>query len=156
MHCINDWGSLSRLRKWPILGNFDTYIKQAMIYHHKGVHHPFWHDWPLSDPSENFTPEPLHHWHKMFWDHDAQWCICTVGPAEIVPSFTPTLVFDNSLKASLNWNRSLDENITISNTTLLQPLLIAFWRTFSLLSMLWLIFGIYLKHLRFQMKYVHE
>ena len=34
--------------------DLDTYIKHAMIY-----------------------------WHKMFWDHDAQWCIHTVGPAEI-------------------------------------------------------------------------
>ena len=63
--------------------DLDTYIKQAMIYHLNGVHRPFWHDWPLLDPSENFTPEPLHHWHKMFQDHDAQLCIRTVGPAEI-------------------------------------------------------------------------
>jgi hypothetical protein len=60
-----------------------TYIKQAMVYRLNGVHRPFWRDWPLSDPSEFFTPEPLHHWHKMFWDHDAQWCIRAVGPAEI-------------------------------------------------------------------------
>ena len=63
--------------------DLDTYIKQAMIYCLNGVHHPFWCDWPLLDPSEIFTPEPLHHWHKMFWDHDAQWCICAVGPAKI-------------------------------------------------------------------------
>ena len=55
----------------------------AWVYRLNGVHRPFWRDWPLSDPSEFFTPEPLHHWHKMFWDHDAQWCIHTVGPAEI-------------------------------------------------------------------------
>ena len=60
-----------------------TYIKQAMVYRLNGVHRPFWRDWPLSDPCEFFTPEPLHHWHKMFWDHDAQWCIRAVGPAEI-------------------------------------------------------------------------
>ena len=41
--------------------DLDTYIKQAMIYHLNGVHHQFWHDWPLSDPSEIFTLEPLHH-----------------------------------------------------------------------------------------------
>ena len=63
--------------------DLDTYIKQAMVYRLNGVHRPFWRDWPLSDPSEFFTPEPLHHWHKMFWDHDAQWCIRAVGPAEI-------------------------------------------------------------------------
>ena len=63
--------------------DLDKYVKQAMVYHLNGVHRPFWRNWPLSDPSEFFTPEPLHHWHKMFWDHDAQWCICVVGPAEI-------------------------------------------------------------------------
>ena len=46
--------------------NLDTYIKQAMIYRLNGVHCPFWHDWPLSDPSEISTPELLHHWHKIF------------------------------------------------------------------------------------------
>lgn len=63
--------------------DLDKYIKHAMVYRLNGVHRPFWRDWPLSDPSEFFTPEPLHHWHKMFWDHDAQWCIRAVGPAEI-------------------------------------------------------------------------
>jgi hypothetical protein len=63
--------------------DLDTYIKQAMVYCLNGVHRPFWRDWPLSDPSEFFTPEPLHHWHRMFWDHNAHWCIRVVGPAEI-------------------------------------------------------------------------
>ena len=63
--------------------DLDTYITQAMVYRLNGVHRPFWRDWPLSDPSEFFTPEPLHHWHRMFWDHDAKWCIRAVGPAEI-------------------------------------------------------------------------
>ncbi|KAF8240478.1 hypothetical protein L208DRAFT_1233242 [Tricholoma matsutake] len=45
--------------------------------------HPFWHDWPLSEPLTFFTPELLHHWHKMFWDHDAKWCIHAIGGAEI-------------------------------------------------------------------------
>lgn len=48
-----------------------------------GVHRPFWRDWPLAEPSTFLTPEPLHHWHKMFWDHDAKWCIHAVGSAEI-------------------------------------------------------------------------
>ena len=29
------------------------------------------------------TPEPLHHWYKIFWDHDIKWCIRAVGAAEI-------------------------------------------------------------------------
>ena len=27
--------------------------------------------------------EPLHHWHKQFWDHDAKWCIRALGGPEI-------------------------------------------------------------------------
>ena len=59
------------------------YIKAASVHRLNGVHRPFWRDWPLSDPSTFFTPEPLHHWHKMFWDHDAKWCIHAIGGAEI-------------------------------------------------------------------------
>lgn len=47
------------------------------------MHRPFWRDWALSEPSIFLTPEPLHHWHKQFWDHDAKWCIHAVGAAEI-------------------------------------------------------------------------
>ena len=63
--------------------DFDNYIKASGIHRLNGVHRPFWRDWPLSEPSTFFTPEPLHHWHKMFWDHDAKWCIRAVGSAEI-------------------------------------------------------------------------
>ena len=59
------------------------YIKASSAKQLNGVHRPFWRDWPLSEPSTFFTPEPLHHWHKMFWDHDAKWCIHAVGSAEI-------------------------------------------------------------------------
>jgi Plavaka transposase len=59
------------------------YKKEAARYRLNGVHRPFWRDWPLSDPSIFLTPEPLHHWHKMFWDHDAQWCIRALGSGEI-------------------------------------------------------------------------
>lgn len=53
-----------------------------------GVHLPFWRNWTLpngtsTEPSQFLTPEPLHHWHKQFWDHDAKWCIHAVGGAEI-------------------------------------------------------------------------
>ena len=51
------------------------YIKASSVQQLNSIHHPFWQDWPLSEPSTFFTPEPLHHWHKMFWDHDAKWCI---------------------------------------------------------------------------------
>jgi hypothetical protein len=60
-----------------------SFVKAAKKKKLNGVHRPFYRDWPLSDPSKFFTPEPLHHWHKMFWDHDAKWCIHILGGAEI-------------------------------------------------------------------------
>lgn len=63
--------------------DLDAYFKAAAERRLNGVHRPFWADWPLSDPSVFLTPEPLHHWHKGFWDHDAKWCINAVGAAEI-------------------------------------------------------------------------
>ncbi|KJA24333.1 hypothetical protein HYPSUDRAFT_136390 [Hypholoma sublateritium FD-334 SS-4] len=61
----------------------EEYFEAAMKFRLNGVHRPFWADWPLSDPSVFLTPEPLHHWHKVFWDHDAKWCINAVGAAEL-------------------------------------------------------------------------
>lgn len=58
-----------------------SYAKEAnQCYRLNGVHLPFWRNWALPDgslaePSQFLTPEPLHHWHKQFWDHDAKWCI---------------------------------------------------------------------------------
>ncbi|KAF8970295.1 hypothetical protein BDZ97DRAFT_1914618 [Flammula alnicola] len=64
--------------------DLQAYFKAAKeTFRLNGVHRPFWRDWPLSDPSDFLTPEPLHHWHKQFWDHDAKWCIKAVGDAEI-------------------------------------------------------------------------
>ena len=48
-----------------------------------GVIEPFWKSHPLVDPSEFINPEVLYHIHRLFWDHDAQWCIFCVGAAEI-------------------------------------------------------------------------
>ena len=59
------------------------YITVAWQFCLNGIHQPFWWDWPLSNPLTFLTPEPLHHWHCMFWDHDAKWCICVLGAAEI-------------------------------------------------------------------------
>ena len=66
------------------LGTLEKYEKAAKSYRLNGVQLPFWRVWALSaDPSMFLTSEPLHHWHKMFWDHDAKWCINVVGEAEI-------------------------------------------------------------------------
>ena len=66
------------------LESVEKYEKIAKSYRLNGVQLPFWRDWPLSsDPSTFLTSEPLHHWHKLFWDHDIRWCIHAVGAAEI-------------------------------------------------------------------------
>ncbi|KAJ7205926.1 hypothetical protein B0H12DRAFT_1034874, partial [Mycena haematopus] len=59
------------------------YVKEAKKLGLNGVHRPFWRDWPLAEPSQFLTPEPLHHWMKMFWDHVCKWCILALGAAEI-------------------------------------------------------------------------
>lgn len=69
--------------------DIESYAKESRLrFRLNGVHLPFWRDWTLPDstiaePSKFLTPEPLHHWHKQFWDHDAKWCIRAVGSAEI-------------------------------------------------------------------------
>ena len=69
----------SRADPWDLA----SYLPEAKQFRLNGMHHPFWRDWPLAEPSLFLTPEPLHHWHKMFWDHDAKWCIRAVGATEI-------------------------------------------------------------------------
>lgn len=69
--------------------NLEQYFKTARdCYRLNGVHLPFWRNWTPPDgtvpePSQFLTPEPLHHWHKQFWDHDAKWCARAVGSNEI-------------------------------------------------------------------------
>ena len=70
--------------------DLDTYLPAAKAICLNGVHLPFWRDWYLesptqtllSNPSQFLTPEPLHHWHKQFWDHDVKWAIRVVGADE--------------------------------------------------------------------------
>lgn len=61
----------------------EAYYAEAMKKHLNGVDAPFWRDWPGAEPSKFLTLEPLHHWHKAFWDHNAKWCIRAVGSEEI-------------------------------------------------------------------------
>ncbi|KAJ7703454.1 hypothetical protein B0H16DRAFT_1347131 [Mycena metata] len=63
--------------------DFPAYIKAAKGVGLSGVHRPFWRDWPLAEPSNFLTPEILHHWLKMSWDHLCKWCLQAVGEAEI-------------------------------------------------------------------------
>jgi hypothetical protein len=62
------------------LEKYENLAKKVQL---NGVQLPFWRDWPLTDPSNFLTSEPLHHWHWQFWDHNAKWCINTVGDDEI-------------------------------------------------------------------------
>ena len=63
--------------------NLKNFLKAAHNLCLSSMHKPFWHDWALSDPSQFLTSEPLHHWHKQFWDHDAKWCINAVGASKL-------------------------------------------------------------------------
>ena len=74
-----------------------SYIPAAKAVRLNGVHLPFWRDWHLhsasgqhlpSEPSTFLTPEPLHHWHKQFWDHDVKWSVRAVGAEEFDFRFT--------------------------------------------------------------------
>ncbi|KAJ7029583.1 hypothetical protein C8F04DRAFT_1116259 [Mycena alexandri] len=60
-----------------------AYIKAAKAEELNGVHRPFWRHWAMSEPSDFLTPEILHHWLKMFYDHLCKWSLEAVGAAEL-------------------------------------------------------------------------
>jgi hypothetical protein len=64
-------------------GNLAEYVHEAKKIRLNGVDQPFWRDWAFANPEHFLTPEPLHHWHKMSWDHDTKWCIELLGGGEI-------------------------------------------------------------------------
>jgi hypothetical protein len=63
--------------------NLAEYVREAKKFRLNGVDQPFWRNWAFSNPEHFLTPEPLHHWHKMSWDHDIKWCIQILGGEEI-------------------------------------------------------------------------
>ncbi|KAG1860979.1 hypothetical protein C8R48DRAFT_774239 [Suillus tomentosus] len=63
--------------------NLEVFFREVQKFHLNGIEKPFWSDWPLAEPSHFFTPESLHHIHKQFYDHDAQWIIIAVGESEL-------------------------------------------------------------------------
>ncbi|KIJ10240.1 hypothetical protein PAXINDRAFT_86383, partial [Paxillus involutus ATCC 200175] len=63
--------------------DFKPFLKVIKQFGLNSVVELFWKGWALSDPSEFLTPEPLHHFHRMFWDHDTKWCIAAVGATEL-------------------------------------------------------------------------
>ncbi|KAG1799139.1 uncharacterized protein BJ212DRAFT_1305591 [Suillus subaureus] len=52
-----------------------AFFEECKQYHLNSVQWLFWMDWITADPSSFLTPELLHHFHKMFFDHDCVWCI---------------------------------------------------------------------------------
>ncbi|KAG1899088.1 uncharacterized protein F5891DRAFT_954106 [Suillus fuscotomentosus] len=63
--------------------DLEAYFCEAQKFRLNGVDKPFWSDWIFADPCYFLTPETLHHIHKEFYDHDAQWLIVSVGESEI-------------------------------------------------------------------------
>ena len=50
----------------------------------------------MADPCRFLTPEPLHHWHKQFWDYDVKWSIRAIGANELdfcFPMLQPIIGF---------------------------------------------------------------
>ncbi|KAG2158271.1 uncharacterized protein EDB93DRAFT_1238045 [Suillus bovinus] len=60
-----------------------AYFEACAEHRLNGVHAPFWKGFPHADPSIFLMPEPLHHWHKEFYDHNLQWCLKVVGAQEL-------------------------------------------------------------------------
>ena len=60
-----------------------VFFHEAQKFRLNGIHMLFWRDVAMSCPSKFFNPEILHHFHKEFGDHNAKWCINTLGSAEI-------------------------------------------------------------------------
>ena len=63
--------------------DYKNFLKIAKQLFLSGVIEPCWKGWMLSDPSRFFNPEVLHHFHRMFWDHNVQWCIHAVGDTKL-------------------------------------------------------------------------
>ncbi|KIK17531.1 hypothetical protein PISMIDRAFT_111211 [Pisolithus microcarpus 441] len=63
--------------------DIEAYFDACARFRLSGISHPFWRNWPLSDPHRFLTPECLHHWHRMSWDHDVKWCRCALGSGEL-------------------------------------------------------------------------
>jgi hypothetical protein len=74
---------LAVIRSHADPNDLEAYFREAQKFRLNGVDKPFWSDWIFADPSHFLTPEILHHIHKEFYDHDAQWLIVSVGESEI-------------------------------------------------------------------------
>ncbi|KAI5984241.1 hypothetical protein EDC04DRAFT_2615801 [Pisolithus marmoratus] len=68
--------------------DYKNFLKVIKCLHLNSVIKPCWKGRLLSDPSQFLTPEPLHHFHRMFWDHDTKWCIAVTGSVELTFHFS--------------------------------------------------------------------
>lgn len=63
--------------------DLESYWQAAQKARTNGVVAPFWRDWRWAEPCEFLTPERLHHWDKMFFDHDLKWAKRAAGVHEL-------------------------------------------------------------------------
>lgn len=79
---------LIAVKKKTRASNLTSYFKACRQRQLNGVSAPFWLDWALAEPSSFITPEPLHQYFKMSWDHDRKWCSRILGAEELDFRFT--------------------------------------------------------------------
>lgn len=77
--------AIRKLRAQPNLDLKDLsgYLKAAAKVHLNGVVKPFWEDWDHADPANFLTPEPLHQWHILFYEHIMLWARALVSNKEM-------------------------------------------------------------------------
>jgi len=63
--------------------DYKNFLKATKRWQLNGITDPCWKTWALSDPSQFLTPEVLHHFHCMSWDHNVNWCVSALGAAEL-------------------------------------------------------------------------
>ncbi|KAI6023109.1 hypothetical protein BKA83DRAFT_4479861 [Pisolithus microcarpus] len=63
--------------------DLERYFTQCKEFRLSGVVELFWRNWPLTNPANFLTPEPLHHWYWKFWDHNVQWCKNALSTPEL-------------------------------------------------------------------------
>ncbi|EGN93959.1 hypothetical protein SERLA73DRAFT_78341 [Serpula lacrymans var. lacrymans S7.3] len=63
--------------------DFGSFVPEAKAKGLSGVHHLFWRDWPLADPSKFLVPKVLHTCHKFFFEHVLLWCKEAIGRDEL-------------------------------------------------------------------------
>ncbi|KAG1843581.1 hypothetical protein DFJ58DRAFT_717758 [Suillus subalutaceus] len=74
-HTSTTLAQLAVVRLCTDPNDLEVFFREAQKFQLNGVDKLFWWDYILADPSRFLTLESLHHLHKEFFDHDAQWLI---------------------------------------------------------------------------------